>query len=416
MSDEIQPGSGFLMYVYTDDEFGVEGGWDKVVNLNGVEHPDGIFAQMNSHPDGWSLLGNPYASSIDFGLISKENITNVAYVFDPNSGGTTESNTGDNISVGSFITTDGAIGDLQNGHIAPFQGFFVQNTSAGNSSVTFNKSNKISTDADFFGKHSEEEVFAIRLELDGENLNNSLWLRFSEDGSMENTIGDALQLLPFSNEFSILSTRKSEELLDIGHYPIDFNSLTIPIYAKTARKGAYSIKITDLFLPFEMEFELYDMSNGNSYPIEEGLQVYFELEENNFGRDGSTTAKSNIDVRDILQDFKPTVAKSFDLPVFLIRERSEIVESLPQTYKLNQNYPNPFNPTTTISYELPENSNVTLQVYDMTGRQVATLVNGTVQAGSHRISFDASGLSSGIYLYRLTAGSSVISRKLTVLK
>jgi len=69
-----------------------------------------------------------------------------------------------------------------------------------------------------------------------------------------------------------------------------------------------------------------------------------------------------------------------------------------------------------ISYELPQVADVQLQVFDMLGRQVATLVDGTVQAGTHRVTFDASNLSSGVYIYRLHTAEHILTRKLTVLK
>ncbi|MEX2362082.1 MAG: T9SS type A sorting domain-containing protein, partial [Balneolaceae bacterium] len=82
-----------------------------------------------------------------------------------------------------------------------------------------------------------------------------------------------------------------------------------------------------------------------------------------------------------------------------------------------QNYPNPFNPSTAISYELPEASDVTLQVYDMTGRQIATLINREAKsAGRHTVQFDAGRLSSGVYIYRMKAGNTVITKKLTLIK
>ncbi|HEY9165681.1 MAG TPA: T9SS type A sorting domain-containing protein [Candidatus Kryptonia bacterium] len=78
----------------------------------------------------------------------------------------------------------------------------------------------------------------------------------------------------------------------------------------------------------------------------------------------------------------------------------------PQLFSLGQNYPNPFNPNTVINYQLVENSFVRLKVYDILGREVKSLVNERQTAGSHNVTFSASNLPSGVYFYRLSAGSS----------
>jgi len=85
-------------------------------------------------------------------------------------------------------------------------------------------------------------------------------------------------------------------------------------------------------------------------------------------------------------------------------------------YELSQNYPNPFNPTTNIKYSIPEASNVTLKVYDILGKEVATLVNEFQNANSYKVDFNASSLSTGVYIYKLEAGNFSITKKMLLLK
>lgn len=89
---------------------------------------------------------------------------------------------------------------------------------------------------------------------------------------------------------------------------------------------------------------------------------------------------------------------------------------LPGAFKLLQNYPNPFNPTTTITFDTPQSSFVNLTVYDLLGREISTLVNEEKQGGRHSVRFDASGLGSGVYFYRLSAGGFVETRRMVAVK
>lgn len=85
-------------------------------------------------------------------------------------------------------------------------------------------------------------------------------------------------------------------------------------------------------------------------------------------------------------------------------------------YRLSQNYPNPFNPTTVIEFSLPRDVIASLRVFDILGREVSTLMSGRLRAGNHTVSFDASALPSGVYFYRLDAGSFTSTRKMLLLK
>ncbi len=86
------------------------------------------------------------------------------------------------------------------------------------------------------------------------------------------------------------------------------------------------------------------------------------------------------------------------------------------SFMLEQNYPNPFNPSTRIDYQVPSEDLVTLKIYDVIGNEVATVVNEVKTAGSYHVDFNSAGLSSGLYFYRLTWGSSDIVKKMTILK
>jgi photosystem II stability/assembly factor-like uncharacterized protein len=91
-------------------------------------------------------------------------------------------------------------------------------------------------------------------------------------------------------------------------------------------------------------------------------------------------------------------------------------DNLPDDYSMTQNYPNPFNPATTIKYSIPKEGLVTLKVYNVIGEEVATLVNDIKQVGNYNLTFNAENLSSGVYLYRLKAGSFVETKKMILMK
>ena len=95
----------------------------------------------------------------------------------------------------------------------------------------------------------------------------------------------------------------------------------------------------------------------------------------------------------------------------------EVTITKPTNFEISQNYPNPFNPSTIITYQIPENSDVSLKIYNSIGKEVAQLVNGSVAAGVHEVSFNAAHLSSGVYYYVIRAGNNFVqTRKMILMK
>jgi hypothetical protein len=92
------------------------------------------------------------------------------------------------------------------------------------------------------------------------------------------------------------------------------------------------------------------------------------------------------------------------------------IENIPTAYALDQNYPNPFNPNTKISFSIPVEGFVALDVYNSIGQKVATLVNENKTAGNYEVNFNAANLSSGVYFYKLTSGNFVNVKKMILMK
>ena len=131
-------------------------------------------------------------------------------------------------------------------------------------------------------------------------------------------------------------------------------------------------------------------------------------EENNYTYTDKNLEAGNYLYRLVQIDFDGTPNESEAVNVE--------ISSQPLQYVLMQNYPNPFNPVTTISYSIPQDGNVQIKVFNSIGEEVSSLVNGFKNSGSYKVNFDASDLPSGIYYYRIKAGSFTSVRKMIVLK
>lgn len=123
----------------------------------------------------------------------------------------------------------------------------------------------------------------------------------------------------------------------------------------------------------------------------------------------SSVSLHAVETTSDLQDSIPDISISDNLNM-------ERANETPAKVNLKQNYPNPFNPVTIITYQVPSGSNVRLDVYHILGHRISTLVDEYVESGTHQVTFDASSLASGVYIYRLTAGDQTHVRRMTVMK
>lgn len=156
-----------------------------------------------------------------------------------------------------------------------------------------------------------------------------------------------------------------------------------------------------------------DLTKASSYSFEIDRQAKIKAEDEQNAIPQHNTIQPKV--------YKAKEANTVSRFVIMVNSKTTVsneqVSNLPHTVELNQNYPNPFNPSTTIVFGLPESGKVHLEVFDVLGRKVATLINGELKtAGRHTLNFDAKNLSSGMYIYRLQAGNTTITKKLTLIK
>lgn len=159
-------------------------------------------------------------------------------------------------------------------------------------------------------------------------------------------------------------------------------------------------------IPPGYRFQLIDKKNDETTTLDEDWSLKFNYIE-----------QESYDVDQIiLSDYSPNFVQRFSLRVLPPGYQPEEENEIPDELELYQNYPNPFNPVTTISFFLPESEYVKVSVFNVVGQPVATLVDGTLSQGEHRLVWDASTMPSGIYIYQLEAGSKVMTRKMTLVK
>lgn len=417
MNDKLQPGKGYIVYFFKDDEFnksGVQGGFPKVVNTNKKENSNAVSVKVSATDkdksgsidgnEGWNLLGNPFDADISVTALKEAlkkvnaNLDADIYIWDNDKGAG---------NGGYRILTDG---DL----IAPFQAFFVRFGTAGvNGTVDLNKSALEANQGKEFYKSVSEPEFKFSLELHGDQYYDTYNVSFGENGSTDLNKYDAYKLFSLNpnsiNLFSSLGGNNLQKKILPKNLESTFE---IPLSFDVSGRSSLTFEWSGIgSLPDGWKVTLIDKEMNREIDLATSKEYRFNIS-------GSRTkVKTNRPGTDKLLNHTATKNKDARFVLSIQPKMKQTKSSdLPESAKLNPNYPNPFNPTTKISYEVDKKSKVQLTIWNMIGQKVATLVDGVVDAGKHEEIWNASNMPSGIYIARFQVEGKVFTRKMTLIK
>ncbi len=414
MSDNMVPGKGYIIYVFEDDEFntsGIEGGFPKVITTDDSENSGTVDVSVSATDadgengidgnEGWNLLGNPFGTDLSVGALLtafeefNSNANANIYVWDY----TANNGNGDYITLGD--------GD----RIGPFQAFFVKfDEEVREQDFTFDKSDLEANTGRELYKENDRDAFAFDLELHGDQYYDTYTLRFSENGTVDLDRYDAYKLFSLNPNSINLYSADENNRLKKNELPRDLESaLEIPLSFDANGRSELTFRWNKLDeIPSDWEVTLIDTQENREINVLTSEEYQFTTSSNS----GESTSEKQT----LLNKRNGDESESRFVLAMDPNNEEMASEEIPESVKLKPNYPNPFNPTTTIPYELAEDTEVKLTVWNMIGQRVATLVDGQVEAGSHEETWNASNMPSGMYIARFEVGSEVFTRKMTLIK
>ena len=406
----MTPGAGFLLYVFTDTDNDGDNDLPVYLSVSGSENSGNVTYPASGSIDAsqYGLAGNPYYTAIDFDDVTKNNVEATVYVYDDaKSGGA------------GYISWNGSSGDLAKGIIAPFQGFWVQATGSGSGSIQIQEADKSTSSGTFYRLMDTEQVGSMYLEFSDNNGGYSkTWFSYNTDGEVGKDSRDAHRLMPLmaTSRLAAMSFA-GDQALDINNLPFDHGSdidvpldvLSLQLEDEQYVTGASEVSMswnTDN-LPEHIELILTDNLTGDVVDLNNELDYTFTTEpKGSF----SATYQEAVGIYPLLGDARFTLHTSYGA----LDNEHEV--ALPSVYALDPVYPNPFNPRTTVRFDVPEVSRVELEVYDITGSLVETLLDEKMVPGGHQFSWEPKSLSTGVYFLKLHTANQTFTQKVTYVK
>ncbi len=405
---KVRTGQGVLAYIYAFDTYGEPipegGGWPKTLTNEGnpftanvasvnVKNVDTYMPEGTTGSEGFNLFGNPYAwpmsaDSLIATLKRADPLAN-SYVYRWNQP----------YQTWQLITS---------GAIQPYESVFIRAITTGtDANLEFTYDDRYIEQP---GKEVAKPIFALMLTHSESGLESISNLRFGENASEGIDPYDGYYLGSYSRTFANLFAQVEGQSLVINNLPAGLDrEIVVPMHLHASVNGEFELTWDQTTLPTGWSFSIENVATGTVTDLVETGSLRFNSErlaKVDANRNGVYTMQSNDEPVLILRARGPGYTTDID-------DRA----SLPTEVELNQNYPNPFNPSTQIRYGVPSQSTVKLEVFDVLGRRVTVLVNNELtQPGRYTVSFDASRLSSGVYVYRLIVGDKVISKRMVLIK
>ena len=407
-NDNLEAGEGFVIYVFADTDYDGDDDLPVTIGIDGTVNESSM--SVSSNASDWNLVGNPYGLHVDISQMLTDNRSRFhSTVYKK-----------DDVNPG-YKTHNGVIGDIDQGLIKPFDGFWVQ---AGPEGTSFDFSEHCMQKGHMVydgGARSvtNESTGSATFTFSNGEFTSSVYLSFTEDGEINLDPADAKRIVPMSPAEHLTSmVRESSKSLSINNLPYALTTdlaLEVDVMLLSPNEEGYETQAGQV----NLTWDIMDLPEGIS------LTLVNNFTGQNINLYGFPSANVNLPSKggfsfpdEIMQSYPFVDEAQFSLYVssdFATSENDE--EIIPDEITLHNAYPNPFNPSTMISFEMIEVDKVSLNIFDVAGRKVASLINNDVMTpGHHKISWNPGLLPSGVYLVELVTGVKSFNQKITYIK
>lgn len=423
LDNEMEAGKGYAVYFSRDDNSGLAGvqsGFPKVISTDKPENSGPVSVTLSTAEfngsRGWNLMGNPFGTEISVEALlgtlrralqiefPKLQLNGNIYVWDPSA----------NAGNGDYLVLE----EREGSKILPFQAFWVKIDNAHDSenitiSATLDRDELRVVNSGRF-KESNREEFGVSFKLYDGTLFDDYELVFNSEGTVNTDIHDAFKLHSINNNSISLYSLSGKDKLMKNVLPYDLgNTMEIPIVFDANGREELRLEWDRLdIVPDNWNITLKDRKLNKEINLRSASDYRFTVTTD----DSPNSLVKNSTGSPLNKERFGREEPRFTLTVRPGNVGPATNPDIPESVKLNPNYPNPFNPATTINYELKEDSEVLLSIWNIVGQRVVTLVDGMKEAGQHTATWNASEMPSGIYIAQLEVGGQVFIRKMTLIK